>query len=74
MEVQYPPFRSDEKMSDNAGHHISDISREHKAGHCIWFDSSANVCKHYEDRPEVCRAFQKDSFSCHFVRKRLGVE
>lgn len=40
---------------------------------CLWFDSEAKRCRHYDHRPEVCREFEPGEEDCLRFRKRGGL-
>lgn len=42
-------------------------------GHCINLDMGTRRCKDYENRPAVCRDFERGSGTCVFFRGRIGI-
>lgn len=40
---------------------------------CLWFDAEARLCRHYDDRPLACRAFEVGGGDCRDARRRAGV-
>lgn len=40
---------------------------------CLWLDPLTRRCRHYEDRPPVCREFQVGSAACHRHRAVRGL-
>ena len=44
------------------------------AGTCIWFDAVTKTCRHYDDRPAVCRQFQMGADGCRELRREFRIE
>lgn len=40
---------------------------------CVWYDEAAAQCRHYELRPDACRAFDINSGPCQESRRKWGV-
>jgi Fe-S-cluster containining protein len=40
---------------------------------CLWFDVATGRCRHYELRPQACRAFEMGGVDCRDARRRAGV-
>ena len=40
---------------------------------CLWFDPETLRCRHYDLRPDACRAFEINSPSCHASREKWGM-
>jgi Fe-S-cluster containining protein len=36
---------------------------------CVWFDSQARRCRHYEWRPQVCRDYELGGTACLLLRR-----
>lgn len=70
-----PPFtpdeprwqRLDELLKIEIEHYL-DSPRYDDGGPCLWLDLGNGRCKHYEDRPEVCREFEVGNESCRKQR------
>ena len=41
---------------------------------CIWYDEFTARCRHYELRPDACRAFEINSGPCRESRRKWGLE
>lgn len=41
---------------------------------CLWLDPATNRCRHYDQRPEICRAFELGSPKCLELRWLKGLE
>lgn len=39
---------------------------------CFWMDRGTRKCRHYEDRPEVCRQFELGGEDCLAMRAAAG--
>ncbi len=40
---------------------------------CIWLDPLTRKCRHYDQRPEICRSFEMGSPECMDARERRGI-
>lgn len=40
---------------------------------CLWFDAATGRCRHYDDRPHACRAFELGGTDCRDARRRAGI-
>lgn len=40
---------------------------------CIWFDPATRACRHYDDRPNICRDFAMGSDGCRNWRREFNV-
>jgi Fe-S-cluster containining protein len=40
---------------------------------CLWYDPESRRCRHYDDRPSACRAFEVGGGDCRDARRRAGV-
>ncbi len=40
---------------------------------CLWYDPENRRCRHYEDRPSACRAFEVGGDDCRDSRRRAGI-
>jgi Fe-S-cluster containining protein len=40
---------------------------------CVWFDPATARCRHYDLRPDACRAFEINSGPCHASRAKWNV-
>jgi uncharacterized protein len=41
---------------------------------CIWLDTETMRCRHYEQRPQICRDFERGSGACLAWREEYGIE
>jgi len=41
---------------------------------CLWYDPETRGCRHYEQRPDDCRAFEINSYQCRHSRREHGVD
>lgn len=39
----------------------------------MWYDEVTKRCRHYEHRPQVCRAFSPGEPACNGMRLELGL-
>lgn len=39
---------------------------------CTWLDLATGRCRHYDDRPRACRAFELGGQDCRDARRRAG--
>lgn len=57
--------------------YIAEYTRTNKhprGGICIWWDSQTHGCKHYEQRPQICRDFEMGTPECRDWREQYGVK
>jgi uncharacterized protein len=40
---------------------------------CLWYNAETRRCRHYDDRPRACRAFELGDVDCRDARRRAGV-
>jgi Fe-S-cluster containining protein len=40
---------------------------------CIWLNLVTGECRHYNQRPDVCREFEVGNDSCRMLRKEVGL-
>lgn len=41
---------------------------------CLWYDPQTRGCRHYEQRPDDCRAFEIGSHLCRHHRRSAGID
>jgi Fe-S-cluster containining protein len=49
------------------------VDRVRQELHCLWFDVPTRRCRHYEDRPPVCREFEVGGEGCLGWREEFGI-
>lgn len=68
------------RRPDLAAELVADIERRIRDGDrtddapCTWLDPGTMRCRHYEDRPEICREFEMGSEDCLAHRGREGID
>jgi uncharacterized protein len=59
---------------------LADSKTRHAAGGpfygtpCFWYDPVKAQCRHYEHRPQACRAFELGGSDCRDSRRRAGID
>ncbi len=79
MQQGHPPFTNDERdlLADDLlgpiDEHLKALVEDDFGQPCMWFDLESKQCGHYEDRPQVCRDFERGSAMCVQLRLRYKV-
>jgi len=79
MQQGHPPYTDDERerLSKELLAPIEDYLatlKESDVGHpCLWLDLETRECRHYEQRPQICREFERGSATCGLLRWRYRV-
>jgi Fe-S-cluster containining protein len=79
MQVGHPPFTDEERqhvpyeLLAEIDEHVAQLEGAEDTRACIWLDLETKRCLHYEQRPHVCRDFERGSTACGLIRWRFGI-
>ena len=78
LEFPLPPFDANEPVKAPDGLLQELDAYAHSARFCssypcFWLDLGSGKCKHYEERPVICRWFEPGCSACDDLRRKAGL-
>ena len=70
----FRPAQLPKELAEEIDAHFAGLTRgQESQERCLWFDTQARACRHYEFRPQVCRDYELGGRAC-LQRRREGAE
>jgi Fe-S-cluster containining protein len=85
LHMVHPPFKNldaddgehsrlNQQLQSELKEKIRKIANSAWPAPCFWLDMETMQCMHYEERPEVCRRYERGSSECRSVREFFAEE
>jgi Fe-S-cluster containining protein len=76
MQQVVPPFTDDELafLPDDLRTSFDPYVVVEEVRPCAWLDLETRQCLHYDDRPQICRDFERGSQECRLARWRYRID